>query len=338
MERRTWKAAALALVFLAACGKEEKTAATIAEDSALARDIAMAGLDSLAEPAMTDLSTGISSAEPPAIAPPIREPMPPIASEPVSADRPPVSRPTSPRSAVPAPAPQRNPSTRSAGRPRPPAPDAPAPLPQPATTEPAPVKASDAEPSPRAGGGRVIVPPSNDPSRRGRIAAGSSLALDAGAKVCTNTNRVGQSFNATVANSLYGTNGAAIPAGATAVVEITELKRASDDGDPIRMGFRVASVSFGGSTYPLDATATSASIARVKKRSSRQAEKIAGGAAVGAIAGQVLGKDTKSTVTGAAVGAVLGAAAGAASASTSSDGCVPSGGRINTVLNSSVRL
>jgi hypothetical protein len=171
----------------------------------------------------------------------------------------------------------------------------------------------------------------------GTIPAGSEISLSSNSRVCTNTNRVGQRFSATVSNSVTGSNGAVIPAGATATIEITELKRSENVNDEIRMGFRIVSVTFGGRTYPLDATTTYANVDRVRNQpKSKDVQKVVGGAAVGAIIGQVLGKDTKSTVIGAATGAAAGTAAAATTANY--EGCVPSGGRITVRLDSSAQV
>ena len=171
----------------------------------------------------------------------------------------------------------------------------------------------------------------------GTIPAGSEINLSSNSRICTNTNRVGQRFSATVTNSVEGSNGAVIPAGATATVEITELNRSENINDPIRMGFRVVSVTISGKTYPIDATTTYASVNRVKNQpKSKDVQKVVGGAAVGAIIGQILGKDTKSTV----IGAATGAAAGTAAAATTSnyEGCVPSGGRITITLDNATTV
>jgi YmgG-like glycine-zipper protein len=171
----------------------------------------------------------------------------------------------------------------------------------------------------------------------GMIPAGSEVSLTSNSRVCTNTNRVGQRFTATVSNTVTGSNGAAIPAGATATVEITELNRSENVNDPVRMGFRVVSVSFGGRTYPITATTTYANIDRVKNQpKSKDVQKVVGGAAVGAVIGQILGKSTKSTVIGAATGAAAGAAT--AAATSNYEGCVPSGGRITISLDSPAQV
>lgn len=178
---------------------------------------------------------------------------------------------------------------------------------------------------------------SGSAARIGTIPAGSTLNLAAGSTVCTNTNHVGDRFNASVTNAIVGSNGAVIPAGATATVEVTELKRSENVNDNVVMGFRVVSVNFGGHTYPISATTSYADVSKVKNQpKGKDVQKVIGGAAIGAIAGQILGKSTKATVIGGAVGAAAGA--GAAAATANYEGCVNSGSRITATLNSSTQV
>ncbi|MEX2109768.1 MAG: hypothetical protein WD802_04130 [Gemmatimonadaceae bacterium] len=188
-----------------------------------------------------------------------------------------------------------------------------------------------------ASGNTVTTSTGGSAGRVGTIAAGSTLNLASGTKVCTNTNRVGERFNATLTQSVSGSNGAVIPAGATATIEVTELKRSENANDNVVMGFRVVSVSFGGKTYPVSATTQYAQVNKVRNQpKSKDVQKVVGGAAIGAIAGQILGKSTKATVIGAAAGGAAGAAAAAATANY--EGCVNSGGRITATLNSSTQV
>jgi hypothetical protein len=174
-------------------------------------------------------------------------------------------------------------------------------------------------------------------ARVGTIPAGATLNLASGSKVCTNTNHVGDRFNASLTNAVTGSNGAVIPAGATAVIEVTELKRSENANDNVVMGFRVVSVNFGGHTYPVSATTSYADVSKVKNQpKSKDVQKVVGGAAIGAIAGQILGHSTKATVIGGAVGAAAGA--GAAAATANYEGCVNSGSRITATLNSSTQV
>jgi len=161
----------------------------------------------------------------------------------------------------------------------------------------------------------------------GTIASGSEISLYSGQRVCTNTYQVGDRFTANVAESVQGSNGVAIPAGATAVIEVTALKRSENANDNIEMEFAVKSIAFNGKTYAVNSTVTSAQVDKVRNGdASNDAKKVATGAVIGAIAGQIFGHKTKSTVIGAAGGAAAGAIV--AGATGKYDGCVPNGGRI----------
>ena len=196
------------------------------------------------------------------------------------------------------------------------------------------------QPRTTASGNTVTHPAagaSNSGGAVGTIAAGTSLSLTPSATVCTNTNKVGDKITATTQNAVTGSNGAAIPAGSTVTLTVTNLKRSENANDQIIMEFAVNSVTFGGKTYPLDASIESANITRVRNQpKSKDAQKVAIGAGIGAIAGQILGKNTKSTVIGGAAGAAAGAAAAAATANY--EGCVASGGRNVVQLNSAAQI
>lgn len=174
-------------------------------------------------------------------------------------------------------------------------------------------------------------------SSLGTIASGSTVNLASGSRICTNTNHVGDRFNATVTEAVAGSNGAVIPAGATATVEVTALKRSENANDNVTMGLRVVSFTFGGRTYPVSATTSYAKVDKVRNEPrNKDVQKVAVGAAVGGILGQVIGKNTKGTIIGAATGAAVGA--GAAAATANYEGCVPSGGRITVTLNSATQV
>jgi hypothetical protein len=237
------------------------------------------------------------------------------------------------------------PATPAAETPAP----APAPAratPKPAATRPAPRPVAKAPPAPTtrttasgntetrntpgsaaaSGGGAV-----------GTIASGTSLSLRSNSRVCTNTYTVGQTFSATVADAVSGSNGASIPSGATVTLEVTQLKRSENANDKIIMEFAVRSVSFGGRTYPVTGTVANADVERVRNQpKSKDVQKVATGAAIGAIAGQILGKNTKSTIIGAAAGAAGGAATAAATANY--EGCVPDGGSIAVNLTAPLQV
>jgi hypothetical protein len=216
----------------------------------------------------------------------------------------------------------------------------PAPAPRPTTRTPAPAPAPVTTPS---GNTRTTNPGgaanagANGGGSVGTIAAGSTLNLAAGSKICTNTNAVGDHVTATVENSVQGSNGAEIPAGATVNMTVTQLTRSENANGKIIMEFAVNSVSFGGRTYPMDASVQSASVTRVRDEpKAKDIQKVATGAVIGAIAGRILGKGTKGTIIGGAVGAAGGAAA--ASATANYQGCIDQGASIVVRLNSAATV
>ena len=283
--RRVGAPLALTLAFaVGACGKGgEKGDTTLAQDSALNRDLQLATGDSAAQPQLKDVP-------PPAATP---EPAP-TTTRPRTTPTRPATRPTTPK-----PEPSSPPRTASGNT---------------VTT------------GEKSSGGNV-----------GMIASGTSLTMASTSKVCTNTNKVGDRFTATLSEAVTGSNGAVIPAGATAVIEVTKLKRSENANDNIEMGFAVRTIEFGGKTYNVDADVSSAAVDRVRASTKgNDAKKVIGGAVLGAVIGQVIGKDTKGTVIGAAGGAAAGTAAAAATANY--DGCVNDGGRIVIKLTSPLTI
>lgn len=165
------------------------------------------------------------------------------------------------------------------------------------------------------------------------IPAGTVINMASADRVCTNTNKPGDRFTATVSDAVTGTNGAVIPAGAKAVIEVTSLKRSDNASQPITMAFNVVSLSWGGRSYPVDAVINHVDVEKVRNSSTgNDAKKVVGGAIIGAIIGQVIGHNTKGTVIGAATGAAAGTAVAMGTANY--EGCVPTGGNISIKLNS----
>lgn len=278
-----------AALMLAACDKSDSA---LAEDTALNRDLLLAGRDTTAQPQLRDVPAETSSA---------------VAPTPTA---------TTPRTSTPT----RRPATPARPASRNPAPATPS----------TPVRTSSGNTVTRgsSGGGGGAV---------GTIAAGTTLNLASNQQVCTNTHKVGDRFTASLTSPVSGSNGAVIPAGAAVSLEVTRAKRSENQNDPIVMEFRVNSISYGGRTYPLDASVASADVERVRNQpKSKDAQKVVGGAVAGAIIGQILGKNTKSTVIGAAAGGAAGAAAAAATANY--EGCVQSGGAIRITLQDAVQV
>jgi hypothetical protein len=173
--------------------------------------------------------------------------------------------------------------------------------------------------------------------RTGTIASGTSITLASASKICTNTNAIGDNVSATTTEAISGTNGAAIPAGATVNMTVTNLKRSENVNDKIIMEFRVTSIVFGGKTYPIEASVADAEVEKVRDQpASKDVQKVAVGAAAGAIAGKILGKSTKGAVIGGAAGAAAGAAVAAGTANY--QGCINQGARIVVRLDAPLSM
>jgi hypothetical protein len=276
-------------LLVAACDRGKGGAdSSLAQDTALNRDLLLAGRDTAAQPQLRDVPADSSTAAAPA----------PTTAAPTRRTTTPTTR-TAARNPIP-----RTPST--------------------------PVRTSSGNTVTRgsSGGGGGAV---------GTIPAGTTLSLASNQQVCTNTHKAGDRFTASLTSPVSGSNGAVIPAGATVSLTVTRAKRSENANDPIVMEFQVNSISYGGRTYPLDASVASADVQRVRNQpKSKDVQKVVGGAVAGAIVGQILGKNTKSTVIGAAAGGAAGAAAAAATANY--EGCVQNGGAIRVTLQDAVQV
>lgn len=270
----------MALTVGACQGDDAMSDSALAADSALNRDLELAGQDTAAQPQLSDVPAG----------------------ETPSTSRPSTSRPSTSR-----------PSTS-----------------RPSTSRPS-------TPTTTPSGNTVATGSRGSEGTVGTIAAGSSINLASNSRICTNTNKVGDRFQARVTAPVQGSNGAVIPAGATATVEVVGLKRSENANDPIVMTLRVASITVNGKTVPVSSDVTYAQVDRERTTTkAKDAQKVATGAVIGAIAGQILGKDTKSTVIGAATGAAAGTAVAMGTANY--DGCIPDGGKITIALTEPVQV
>ncbi len=292
IRRAAWPAALMLVLAIAACsGDKQGDASALAQDSALARDLARVGGDTAVVPALQDVPV---EAPPPA----------PVVT-------PPATKAPAPRPKAPAP------------KPAPPK-QTPAPAPAPATENVTPT-------------GNTVEKGPGTTVKMGTVAAGATMRLGAADKVCTNTNKIGDRFVATLNEAVTGSDGAVIPSGAAVTIELTQLKRSENANDQIEMGFRVINIAFDGRTYALDADVQTAQISRVRNSSTgNDAKKVLGGAVAGAVIGQILGKKSKGTIIGAAAGAAAGGAAAAATANY--EGCVDAGAPIVVRLNAPVTV
>lgn len=276
----------LALALAAgACSTKDKTSDSLAVDTSLNRDLALANRDSAAQPQLQDVPSGTAN--------------------------------TSTRTG----------SSSSTGTAR-------TTTKTTTTTRP---KTTSTTPSTTTSGNKVTTGTTGGGGAVGTLPSGTTLYLASNAKICTNTNKVGDTFTATL-NNAVSSGGVTIPAGSQVKIEVTSLKRSENANDNIVMGFRVVSVNVRGTSYPLDGTVSAASsIQKVRNQSTgKDVQKVATGAVLGAIAGQVIGKNTKGTVIGAAAGAAAGTAAAAATANY--EGCLPNGGALSVTTTAPTQI
>lgn len=171
----------------------------------------------------------------------------------------------------------------------------------------------------------------------GVVASGTSFGMAVGARVCTNTHKVGDRVTGSLSTAISGSNGVYIPAGSPVTLRVSESARGENGKEGVKLAFEPVSVTYAGESYAVSGSASAANIETVRAQTGGdQAKKVATGAAVGAIAGQLLGKKTKTTLIGAAVGAAAGGAIAAGTADW--NGCVPEGGRVSVTIASPVTV
>jgi glycine zipper 2TM protein len=171
------------------------------------------------------------------------------------------------------------------------------------------------------------------------IGAGTGFSVTSGGKVCTSTNRPGDKIVATIDSPISGSNGALIPAGSKAVLEVASISP-GDSPDNAQIAFRVRSIYVNDVSYNVDGSVTSSTpLERAEVPNSdpnADKKKVIGGAIAGAILGQIMGHSTKSTVIGAAAGA--GAGAVAAHATKKYEACLPAGASLHVRLAQAVTM
>ncbi len=187
-----------------------------------------------------------------------------------------------------------------------------APEPRPAATTPRQTQPSP-QPQPRTAPPRQAEPRPSTPQPRTvtrSVPTGTTFAIRMNDQLSTETSQPGDAFTATLTDPIMDANGNVIvPAGATVRGRVTAVAASERVGQTAALKLAFEAVSFGGESYPLQATVQRADVQQASRTSrTESAGKIAAGAAAGAILGQVLGKNTESTLKGAAIGAAAGTA------------------------------
>jgi hypothetical protein len=149
------------------------------------------------------------------------------------------------------------------------------------------------------------------------IPANSTLHVRLNQELNSETNRVGDTFTATVVDPVYSSNGVlVIPQGSKVVGRVTNVSRAGKGGEPASLDVQFTSARLpNGVSRPINGSLTDLSdsgstsdnegTVSANKTSHRKAKFIGGGAAGGAIIGAIAGGGK-----GLAIGTLAGAGAG----------------------------
>lgn len=215
---------------------------------------------------------------------------------------------------------------------------APAPAPRPAPAgQPAPA-AERSQPQRTAQAPAERRP--SGPSYATRTApSGSTFSVSFNQQVSTRTMGVGDTFTATLSESLTDGEGrTVIPSGATVRGRVTQARPSGNVTRGTDLAVTFTSIRPNGKTYPIDVTVVGEPGVQRRSRQSagRKAATIGGGAVVGGVAGRVLGGDRRSTVRGAVVGAAAGTAV--AIGGQDIDAVIPAGSTATVRLDAPVRV
>jgi hypothetical protein len=189
-------------------------------------------------------------------------------------------------------------------------------------TQPAPAQPRPAEP-------RVVTT---------TVPVGTSFAIRMEDELSTERSQAGDGFTATLAHPIMDASGTIlVPAGATVRGRVTAVAPSTRVGETAAMKLAFEAITFGGQTYPLQATVERAEVRQVTRTSAtEQAGKVAAGAAAGAILGQVIGRDRSSTIRGAAIGAAAGTAIAMGTADV--DAVLPQGAEVVIRLDQPIHI
>ncbi len=203
--------------------------------------------------------------------------------------------------------------------------EAAAPTSQPRTQAP---RQQSPQPRPRQEEPRRAQPTPQPRTVALRVPTGTTISIRMNETLSTEQNKAGDVFTARLERPIVDADGTVIvPAGAIVRGRVTAVAPSGRVGQTAAMKLAFEAISFGGESYPLQATVQSADVQqRTRTSTAESAGKVAAGAAAGAILGQVLGKNTESTLKGAAIGAAAGTAI--AMGTTDVDAILPEGAEV----------
>jgi hypothetical protein len=137
------------------------------------------------------------------------------------------------------------------------------------------------------------------------VPAGTELTLALDSPLSSETSQVGDTFSATVVESIVMDDREVIPAGSTIEGRVTDATPAKRGAGKATLAFSFGALRLP-SGYHTDIVGSFQEVSASKK--GRNAAVIGGSAAGGALLGRILGKDTRSTVIGAIIGGGIGTA------------------------------
>jgi hypothetical protein len=141
------------------------------------------------------------------------------------------------------------------------------------------------------------------------IPVGARLVATLDQSLGTKGNKAGDAFTATVAQTLYASNGSiVVPAGAKIEGRVTATDDSDNATEPALIRLAFDRIRFDGRSYPFSASIVQSSpVQTSEKSSSDRTKQIVIGGAVGAALGSILsGGDLDKIVIGGAIGAAAG--------------------------------
>src|SRR5688572_4229559 len=170
------------------------------------------------------------------------------------------------------------------------------------------------------------------------IASGTRLDLTINDELSSRKNKAGDTFTAKVYQDVRDPAGnVVIEEGSTVNGVVVAVKPAPNRRTPGTLTLALTTVETDGRTFPITATIDSVQTEhRRQPIDTRDAGKVAVGAAAGAVVGQVISKNTKGTVIGAVVGGIAGA--GVAAETKDLDIVIPDGSHILVTVTEPMKV
>ena len=150
---------------------------------------------------------------------------------------------------------------------------------------------------------------SSSPVDARSLPSGTTLDVRLDQEIGTKTNKVGDTFTATVVNAVVATNGAtAVPAGSKVYGKITGLDNSDRVGEPAAIRIDFERIVVNGASHPLYAKVAATNLETRGADTRDETLKKAGiGAAAGAVLGAIVsGGDLDKILLGGALGAAAG--------------------------------